>query len=257
MEEPNLEELLKLAANDRIHAPEFYKKLLSSDVYVLGLIEKVNNVNKSQEEAISLEPGDEVSFLFWYYEDGTQFLPIFSSLNVLQSVIKEDSQYIKFPAKALFEMVKGIPIILNPNAEYGREFLPREIESLLKNKTTQESKPILIEKETEVLIGQPANYPDRLIDMLNKFLPKISQVKEAYLALYLNPAVDDKPVLLIAFDIEGGVQEYEKVRNEIGTVAHESAPERGPIDFVLLDKSDKNNSINAYFQDKTPFYKRI
>ncbi|MBN1800964.1 MAG: enhanced serine sensitivity protein SseB C-terminal domain-containing protein [Candidatus Lokiarchaeota archaeon] len=256
MEERTLEELLKLAANDRAHAPEFYKKLLSSEVYLLGLIEKASNLINSKEEAISLEPGDEVNFTFWHYEDGTQFLPIFSSLNMLQSVIKEDSQYIKFPAKVLFEMVKGIPIFLNPKAQYGREFLPKEIESLLKNQTTQEAKPILIEKETQVLIGHPANYPQNLIDTLNKFLPKITQVREAYLALYLNPTIDDKPVLLIAIDIEGGIQEYEKIRNGIGTVAQESAPKGEIIDFLLLDKSDVNNSINMYFRDKKPFYKR-
>ncbi len=256
--ENNLDHLLELATKDPAARPQFYKTLLSSDIYVLGKIKNPENEHPSEESgSFSLQPGDEIAFLFWTKKDGCQFLPIFSSLTVLQSIVDPNEKYLKLPCKDLFEMVRDVNIILNPSAPYGREFLPNEIANLLASQTAQSSQEIKIEEETTIQIGQPADYPTELLEYLRNTLPNYSDVKSAYLALYLNSTIDKNPHLLIAFDIEGGRPVYEKIRNDLGTIVCEAFPDKGPIDFILLENSldlKSGDSIFAYFSSQTPFY---
>ena len=48
-------------------------------------------------------------------------LPVFSSLPRMQDYVKQESKYLSINGRALLDLTRGAPVILNPASEYGKE----------------------------------------------------------------------------------------------------------------------------------------
>src|SRR5215475_6249777 len=94
--ENSLERILRLAADEPAHRPEFFRMLLNSTVYVLGSA-------GAGEGTVSLEAGTRIGIQHWKKRDGTPVIPFFSSLEVLQKSIETERSYLALPAKSLLE----------------------------------------------------------------------------------------------------------------------------------------------------------
>ena len=245
--ENKLENLLRLAADEPAHRPEFYTLLMESDVFVLG-----TTGQPGAGGAITLEAGDRIQIKHWEKQDGSPIIPFFTSLDVLQKSLENEEPYLAMPARSLFELTQGAQLVINPHSEYGKEFLPPEIEHLLSNGVNQAAAQRTVEKETSVLMGQPANYPTHMVDSLCQLLAKHSHVKKAYLALMHDASVDEKPHLIIGIEASGDI---EKVIREAGVVAADSAPDGEAVDLYRVNADD--SGLSQYFiHDTTPFYER-
>lgn len=123
-----LEEALVRAVADKATVADFYSLLLDSDLLVIG------TVNVSEQDAASGKftagPGSRFQ-LESGERDGAKFLPVFSSLPRMQSWAKRECKYIAMNARALFEMTRGAPVVLNPASDYGRAFSADQIAFLL------------------------------------------------------------------------------------------------------------------------------
>jgi len=208
-EENALERMLSMAANEPAHRPEFLKVLLASKVYVLG------DAGASHGQ-INLEAGSKIKIQHWEKQDGTPVIPFFSSMKVLQKSIETEQSYLELPVRSLFEMTSGTNLILNPKSPYGKEFLREEIEQLLAIGAGREPMSRVVQQETKVLLGQPANYPSAMVASLSKILAKHASVKRAFVLLMHEPSVDAKPHLVVGIEDDGDVQ---KVMREAGNVA--------------------------------------
>jgi len=244
--ENQLERLLRLAAKEPAHRPEFYRVLLDSPVFVLG---------STDDEAMGekyLEEGSSLSLVNWEKEDGGSVIPFFSSFDTLQASIEEDVNYLELPARALFEMTQGAHLIMNPHSEFGKEFLPDEVALLLDDQLGTQSEVRTIEKETEVMMGQPEQYPVHLVDSLTTLFSKHDVVKAAYLGLIHDTTQDEQPNLIIGLQGDG---DFDAVIREAGTVAWDTTDEDEVVDFIVIDKED--DGIAEYFLNETkPFYER-
>jgi len=110
----------------------------------------------------------------------------------------------------------------------------------------------VVQKETEVLLGQPANYPSEMVSALTALLKKHTVIKSAYLCLMHDKSLNDKPSLLVGFEGNGDLAEAMK---EAGTVAADTAPKGVPVDLVVLKKGD--SEVSEYmFKSVKPFYER-
>ncbi len=125
-EENKLEEVLRLAADEPAHRPQFYQVLLESQIFVLGTTEQ-----ESSDGELGLEAGSKIQLQHWENQDGSPMIPFFSSIEVLRNSIHDDESYLVLPAHSLFEITLGATLFLNPNSDYGKEFLPQEVEHLL------------------------------------------------------------------------------------------------------------------------------
>lgn len=244
--ESPLEAALRRAAEEPGYRPEFYRLLLESSVLILG------HSNGTTNRAQTLEAGETISIQNWLRDDGSPAIPFFTSLTALRRSIEQEVTYMALPARSLFEITKGSPLVLNPKSSYGKEFFPNEIEALLSDRVNQLPKQRVAYKATEVILGQPADYPSKMVDSLTLLLSKRSHVKAAYLALMHDPSQDSKPHLVVGIEVDG---EIEHVIHEAGVVASDSAPNGGPVDLMRVERGDLG--LSEYFvREVKPFYER-
>jgi len=243
-EENELERALRLAADDPAQRPDFYRLLIEAQIYVIG--ETARPGTGSQD----LDKGDRVSIQNWQRPDGSPIIPFFTSLPALQRAISEQVSYLCLPARSLFEMTRGASFLLNPKSDYGKELLPGEIEALLSVGTNSMPQTRVVEKQTQVLLGQPKEYPTEMVAALSRFFSRRPNVKAAYLVLMHDPSVDKRPHLLVGMMATG---DFEKVSQEAGSVITGTAPRGEPVDIYRVAENDKG--LSSYFlREVKPFY---
>ncbi|MFP3851646.1 enhanced serine sensitivity protein SseB C-terminal domain-containing protein [Pseudomonas sp. W5-01] len=228
-QENTLEQSLRMAADEPAHRPDFFTTLLNSTVYVLGTA----GTGKGH---VTLEAGSDISIANWHKADGSPVIPFFSSLQTLQASIESEESYVEIPARSLFEITLGAPLFLNPKSPYGKEFLPEEVRHLLSDGIGQKPAQRTVEKNTNVLLGQPSQYPSRMVNSLTQLLAKHRNVKRAFLALMHDASVDQKPHLIIGIEADGDI---ERVMREAGSVAGDTAPDGEPVDLYRVTKGGK------------------
>jgi hypothetical protein len=245
-EDNALELALMLAASEPAHRPEFFRLLLDSTIFILG------SSGQMDEGPVTLKANTQVQIQNWVKPDGSSVIPFFSSLRALQLAIKNDEPYIALAARTFFEITRGAELILNPRSEYGKEFTPTEVEAILSEGVSQLPEQRVVEKDTHVLLGQPANYPTEMVASLSTLLAKHSNVKAAYLALMHDVSRDETPHLIIGIEAEG---DFENVIREAGTVAGDTAPKGEPVDLIRVIRGE--SGLGQYFiEEVKPFYER-
>ncbi|MBF6033498.1 enhanced serine sensitivity protein SseB [Pseudomonas sp. P155] len=240
-----LEKSLKRAADEPAHRPEFFNTLLNSNVYILGTA-------GDADDHVNLQAGSNISIAHWQKPDGTPVIPFFSSLQTLQQSIDSEQTYLEIPARSLFEITLGALLCLNPKSPYGKEFFPQEVQNLLADAVGQTATQRTVEKETNVLLGQPAEYPSQMVHSLTQLLAKHSNVKRGFLALMHDTSVDEKPHLIVGIEADGDI---ERVMREAGNVAGDTAPQGEPVDLCRVSQGEAGLS-DYFLRETTPFYER-
>ncbi|AYD43212.1 enhanced serine sensitivity protein SseB [Yersinia rochesterensis] len=263
-EDQSLESLLKLAATESIHRTAFFRTLLDATVLVL-----VDGSEQGDEEGeMAFTTGDGVNILHWEKQDGESVIPFFTSVEVLQQAldIAEDQQvdseklsvkqpFIAMPVRVLFEMTQGAHLFLNPKSEHGKEFWPQEVAMLLENGGLAQSAEMVVDKESQILLGQPEEYPAAMVDALIQLFSQRKPVRRAFLALMHDKSVDDKPNLLVGLEVDGTDDEIDQLIQEAGNVASDYAPDDGPVDFCVVN--EKERGVSHYLMTHTQaFYQR-
>ncbi|CNL77418.1 enhanced serine sensitivity protein SseB [Yersinia kristensenii] len=266
-EDHNLESLLKLAATESIHRTAFFRTLLDATVLVL-----VDGAEQGDEEGeMTFTTGDGVNILHWEKQDGESVIPFFTSVEVLQQAldIAEDQPidseklsvnhpkqpFIAMPVRVLFEMTQGAHLFLNPKSEHGKEFWPQEVAMLLENGGLAQPAEMVVDKESQILLGQPEEYPAAMVDALIQLFSQRKPVRRAFLALMHDKSVDDKPNLLVGLEVDGTDDEIDQLIQEAGNVASDHAPDDGPVDFCVVN--EKERGVSHYLMTHTQaFYQR-
>jgi len=245
-QETPLETALRLAADDPGCRPDFYKMLLEAKVFI------IQHTEHPREGKRRAEAGESIAIRHWMRDNETPIIPFFSSLEALQRAITEEVTYMELPARALFEMTQGAALVLNPSLEYGKEFFPEEIEALLSDGVNRVADRRITEKPTQVLLGQPAEYPEKMVNALISLFSRRGNVKAAYLVLMHDPSHDDKPHLVVGVDADN---EIESIIREAGTVAADTSPGGQSVDLYRID-SDDDGLSQHFIHEATPFYTR-
>ncbi len=244
-----LEIALQLAASEPAHRPEFFRLLLESIIFILG---SSGQLEAGDEGLVTLKANTQIQLINWVKPDGSSVIPFFSSLRALQLAVTSDEKYIALPARTFFEMTRGAQLILNPRSESGKEFTPAEVEALLAEGVNQVAKRMVVEKDTEVLLGQPANYPDAMVASLTTLLANHHNVKAAYLAQMFDRSRDEQPHLIIGIEAE---DDFENIVGEAGMVASDTGPKGEPVDLIRVVRGQ--SGVGQYFLDEVkPFYER-
>ncbi len=241
----NLEISLLKAATDPVHRPQFYKDFVQSDVFI---IQEGPPPEKGGTTVLNTGYQLNIRNIDW---NAKQVIPIFSSLPRLQAILQDEAGYIALNALKFMEITQGGDLLLNPGSDYGKEFTKEEIATILDGSIWKPTESFVAEKDTQIMIGQPARYPKDLVEALSRLFKKTKEVKKAYVAHFFNPEKDEKPHTLIAVEATGN---WNSIVASAGMVARDVPSPDPPVDFIqILGKED----IADYFiRECKPFYER-
>lgn len=241
-----LERSLIKAAEDPAHRPQFYKDFVASDIFI---VQHGTQPPKSHGR-VTLDEGMKLQIANIEFK-GKPHIPIFSSLPRLQSTITGEVAYLGINALDFLKMTQGSPLILNPGSDFGKEITSEEAGSIVDGSIWRPNERYVQQKEAQVLIGQPKNYPNELIEALTRLFKSKKQVKRAWVAHFFNPERDEKPHTLVAIDAGDG---FEAVSAEAGIVVRNVKIPNPPVDFLPITG---RHGIEDYFvKDTKPFYTR-
>jgi hypothetical protein len=231
------------AANDAAARPEFMKALMGFDLFIL-----IDNAGAPYGSFVA-KAGDTMR-IKGISVDGQYRIPIFTSERRLREFITTQESFAQLKGQALFTMLAAqkTEAILNPGASYGKLFTPEEIRSLADG-TYFGPKQWVVQKETQVLIGTPAEYPAKLIEALQKYFRTNPRVKKAYYAQIHMPESGEPPHLILSLDVEG---EYRQVVTSLNEVILGAVENGKIVDMVQFGKG----TLDDYFAQQQPFYKK-
>ncbi len=243
--ENKLERSLMKAAQDPAHRPQFYRDFAESDVFVIQ-----HGPPPEQSGARVLKEGCQLKIPNIDF-NGKAYIPIFSSLSRLKAVLQDETAYIALNAFEFLKITQGAEILLNPGSDFGKEFTKDEIQSIIDGSVWKPCESYRFEKETRVLMGQPANYPHDLTEALTRLFRKVREVKRAYLAHFFNPEKDEKAHTLIGIEVSGN---WDQVVSQAGLVARDIEIPDPPVDFVQI--TGQGGAEDYFLNDCEPFYKK-
>lgn len=242
-----LEQTLVAACTDPSARPEFYRQLLESELFLL------TPDAPQREGRTALEADTKISFVNLQGANGT-FLPIFTSQQRLQEAVNQMGQNYGFLAlrgENLFSilMQHPQPAVLNPGAAYGKELTSDEIRRI-SDGSILKTEDRVVQKATQVLLGQPAKYPTELVNALQRLFAKHPSVEAAYLAQIHDPSSGEKPHLIIGIEASG---DFRKIVGEAGMTAQGVLDKEEFADFIQIGRG--KGSLDSYFKKQTkPFY---
>lgn len=239
---PRLEEVLKLAALEPAHRPEFFALLMDASVVVPG---------ESARPELAIDASSPVDLQHWEKDDGTSIIPFFTSVDALQQAVSGEQAYLVMPVRTLFEMTLGEALFLNPKLPNGKEFSPREVAHLLGEGSSALSQQTVLEGGTSLLLSEIAEPPAQMIDSLTQLFAKYKTVRRAYVAQIKEDA--DQPAnLLIGIEGDG---DLDAVIQAAGSVATDTLLDDDPIDICQVAEGEKGIS-HFFIAHITPFYER-
>lgn len=239
-----LESALVRAADDPAARPEFYRLLLASEVYVIG--------SARGQAGESLTAGDGIALLSLKRADGETAIPFFTHLEALERILQDESAYLVMPSRALFGMTRGATLVLNPGSEYGKEFRPAEIATLLETGLNQVPTAWEVEDNTPVQLGPPAERPVTMLEALSRLLAKHKGVNAAYLCVMRNLSEGDHRSFVVGLEGDGDLL---PVIQEAGSIVGDTAPAGAAVDFVPITRGQPGIA-NFMFTSVEPFYTR-
>lgn len=247
-----LETCLIKASKNQEQSYHFYEILLNSEIYFLPHI--YQRPLSAQEQHVDTSVPKKISIIQVEIE-GKAYTPFFSSLERIKTINSDEKAYYKLISVDFFRMIRNsknpAPLILNPGSGYGKIFSIYEIETLANGNNPAASEKIRVSAGGKLLLGQPSNYPHKLVDVLKKNFKKNKNIKQAFLLHICNQSIDEKPHTLIVVDINHA---FDYVVNTIGALINNIEIPDPPVDIAqFLNPQDP---ISKYCLTIKPFYKK-
>ncbi|GAA0490690.1 MULTISPECIES: enhanced serine sensitivity protein SseB [Tatumella] len=236
----SLEELLTKAATEPAHRPEFFQRLMQSDVWVIGS----NNAGSTEQSTIcDLE--------HWEKEDGQPVIPFFTSEAAFTEAGGAKKAGFSLSTRALFEMTRGEILFLNPGRDSGKEFTVAEIDALLSGAGNALTELSVREQGQTLLLSAVEQPPQQLTDSLKKLFSTYKPVRRAFIA-WCKETPEQPGNLLIGIEAS---DDLDDIIQAAGHVAMDTLPDDGVIDFCEVRESSEG--ISHFFSAHIiPFYQR-
>jgi SseB protein C-terminal domain/SseB protein N-terminal domain len=238
-----LELALIAAATEPAARPLFYRLVLESALLVLD----DNPDREGQFAGQIVEAGHQLRVATLDIE-GVPHIPIFSSKARVAAVVDSERRYVSMLGRSLLEVLRGSHLILNPGSDCGKQFLPDEVEALLSGALHEGHREIKVAASTEVLLGQPADYPRHLTEALSTLFRDLP-VQAAYLAHCLWPTTGEPAHTVIGITTDA---DWEPLIRKVMATIGRAAREGEVVDVVRMDDS----AIPRYMRSTAPFFKK-
>jgi hypothetical protein len=242
-----LEAALVAAATDPSARPRFYEILSTSDLLVID--ESPGPATGDGRQV--LEAGRSLQ-LRQLDVGGVSHVPVFSSSARIGAVVKTEVRFLAMNAKALFEIVGGSHVILNPGSQFGKQLTPDEMARVVDGSIFGPPSSEVVAEARQLLMGQPANYPTHLTNPLAAFFKTKKEVGAAFLAHVFDPKTGAAPHTMIGVDMDAGA-DFDRLMGEAAIVLEGVVKEGEGVDFLRIT----SGGVSDYMTKQTkPFYRR-
>lgn len=205
----------------------------------------------SGEGIVTLKKDTIMQFAGVEGEDGTSWLPAFTDWTEFEKVYDknvwsgniatyDDLLALSKNMKGIVINYKGIPLSIGENNKKMIEEYKREKE----NPKSPSINEHTVKKDVQVMIGDPAEYPTKMIEGIKGYMKKQKAIKKAYLRLMIK---DNEKSYLIIVDFDGEKEEiFKGIANAAASYSNGML-----IDMVGIDNWSKD-----VVKDIEPFYKK-
>jgi len=245
-----LEQALFNSAVDNTLLSIFYDLLMESNVFILGSIfgKTTGSFNIEEDQEFDIEHWENE-------EDNSPVIPFFTSMQMLQQAIPEDSPYVEIPTTSFMEMTLGVSLVLNPNTDYSVELDFADVSGLLKINPED-----LLEEledgeaeEGEMFLGVLEVNPTNLCKEMTAVFANYPQIKTAYMAAIQVPSETTQVHLLVGLEGKGDLDAViPDIANNISEEANDSDYEM--FDFYVMSDDDPEEISQFLKKHNTAFY---
>lgn len=244
----DLARVLRKAISDPDLRPHFYMMFLQSEVAFIS--NSFEEMGIDSEVEFTLKAGESIGIKQYYDSKNQLFIPVFSSLEVLQYHIEDSEYYVIMKGVDFLQLIRGQSVILNPGEKYFKEFTADEIEDLIQMAVGSEQVSAIAPSQ-DISLSQPEHMPEELLGTLTEFFQEQDDISAAYFTMFQDNESKEESHPLIVVDLKEG---REDLIYEIAELARPYSQQGMMIDFTILDKEDKE--FYQYFDSIGPFYER-
>ncbi|MDZ4111024.1 MAG: enhanced serine sensitivity protein SseB C-terminal domain-containing protein, partial [Brevundimonas sp.] len=195
-----VEQQLVAAANGGLEQQEAFERFILDETLYLATPEV------PEEETVTFSQGDSIRLLNVPLNDGRQAAAVFTSPQRVAEAFGEVG-YIGIQGRILFEMIRATPALLNPGQSYGVVWEPDSIAAMLGLPVER-----VVKKDTQIMLGVPADRPTELIERLKTAFAAIPGVEAAWLALAAWPEAQTQTWYL---DVRTSSEDHEPIRRAL------------------------------------------
>lgn len=193
-----LEEALVAASTQPEARPEFYRLMLESPLYLID--DRPADAARSDTKVLEQDTRLQLQVIDI---DGVQHVPIFSSATRLHEATGGNRGHLAIQGREMLQMLRGAHLVLNPGAEFGKQFPPDEVAEMLSGAIFGGPVKLAVAAGSQLVLGEPANYPRQLVVALQKLLRTMPEVKSARLGHGMIFGSDDPPHTILAIEAKG------------------------------------------------------
>ncbi|HEV2068163.1 MAG TPA: enhanced serine sensitivity protein SseB C-terminal domain-containing protein [Acidimicrobiales bacterium] len=181
---------------------------------------------------------------------GRRYVPVFTSPEALRRYVPEDVPTAVLTGKALARAWPADAwMALNPRSEASAILGPDEVVRLPGEPPVAPSNPI----EERFAVGEPAEEPEELIELVRRYCRSRPEVVAAYRALVLVDAPGRRPQLVVGVELDEGA-DVNLVLRGLEATGRESAV---PLLGLVSIRRDDPGAVARYMLERTqPIYRR-
>lgn len=190
------------------------------------------------------QAGEEVR-LATIEQDGTSYVPVFTSLAQLRRVAPDGTGFLCVEGRGLSAVSpRGLSVVVNPGGELGVVLSPDEVEAL----ETAPAAP-----EPWQLVGEPAQEPEELLSALRSLAEREPSVRAAYRGLLLRRGAATSE-LVIGLELADGADAH-AILDDAAAAARSAGVES--LALVIVGRDEPSDPVGRFLVTRTePFYAR-
>jgi hypothetical protein len=180
-------------------------------------------------------------------------MTFFSSAKRLQEFARGDVQYGLLPATDFLKATKGSYLVLNPGSDYGKFFVPEEVDRLLDGSMWQPSLTLQLPPESSVTLSEfeRAHLPIAWMAMLERYFRTNRRVKRAWIGLLAHAAEGIPAHTLVVIEARG---DFSQLVGEMQPILNRVQAPAPPVDIL---RYERRGGVGRQLTDLTgPFYVR-
>jgi hypothetical protein len=165
--------------------------------------------------------------------DGRNATAIFTAIERITPAFGEEVGYMALPGKTLFGIISADPAVLNPGQTFGVVWEPANLAAMARLPTER-----TVAKDTQVMLGSPAEHPTELIVRLKQAFAPLPQVKAAWLALAFWPEEKTQGWYL---DVRS-TADPDPIRRALAAALENADLDDRPLDMVINPPGGKDGA---------------